>query len=179
MVGDINLFLTPCEDDNDDDAETEGTRRENKEADNEDCDGEIDIMIAVPEHRGKGIGEAAVRAFLHFLARKHDGIMSEYAHAHIVDQRAGEGEGRRRGARLKRLVAKINAGNKGSIRLFENIGFQREGEPNFFNEICMVLADFSSVSLSLRGQSESEVPSPSEGGLGYREMVYDRSRLVK
>ncbi|RWA02980.1 hypothetical protein EKO27_g12125, partial [Xylaria grammica] len=36
--------------------------------------------------------------------------------------------------RLTRLVAKINAENAGSIRLFENLGFRRDGEPNYFNE---------------------------------------------
>jgi GNAT superfamily N-acetyltransferase len=128
--------------------------------------GEIDIMIATPEQRRKGLGEAAVRAFLQFLTRHRDDIMSEYSHART--QRTGDGT-RARNARLKRLVAKINADNAGSIRLFENLGFRRDGEPNYFDEVSLVLS-FGDLPATANSGTESE-------GRGYREVVYDRSRL--
>ncbi|KAI0874615.1 acetyltransferase domain-containing protein [Hypoxylon argillaceum] len=151
MVGDVNLFLTPCDGDNDDD------EKGGHEAPG--LQGEIDIMIAAPGDRGKGLGEAAVRASLRFLAAHLDAVVGEYARGESPSLSPKD-------VRLKRLVAKINADNAGSIRLFGNLGFQRDGDPNYFNEIGMVLSDF---------------PRASEGSdvLGYRECDYDRSRLKK
>ncbi|GAW16933.1 hypothetical protein ANO14919_063800 [Xylariales sp. No.14919] len=146
MAGDVNLFLTP---------EAEGGL----------C-GEIDIMIAAPEHRRRGLGEAAVRALLRFLAGHRDAVMREYARGAsgaAADQR------QRQPLRLTRLVAKINAENAGSIRLFENLGFRRDGEPNYFNEVCMVLLDFP----------PSAGASAETGPVGYREYFYDRSLLKR
>ncbi|KAI1126402.1 acetyltransferase domain-containing protein [Nemania abortiva] len=156
MVGDVNLFLTPCDDDDDDNHE----ERDNSKGEGETLglQGEIDIMIAARENRGKGLGEAAVRAFLHFLAENLDAVISEYARGASLSPNE---------VKLKRLVAKINAGNAGSIRLFGNLGFRRNGDPNYFNEISMVLLG---------------LPPPTglgTGLAGYRECLYDRSRLKK
>ncbi|KAI0104867.1 acetyltransferase domain-containing protein [Nemania sp. FL0031] len=151
MVGDVNLFLTPCDDDDEENDESNG---QNDLLDLE-LQGEIDIMIAAPGNRGKGLGEAAVRAFLRFLAGHLNAIVGDYVRG--ASPSLGD-------ARLKRLVAKINADNAGSIRLFGNLGFHRIGDPNYFNEISMVLLDF---------------PPTAELGadlVEYRECPYDRSR---
>ncbi|KAI1422191.1 acetyltransferase domain-containing protein [Xylaria sp. FL1777] len=174
MVGDVNLFLTPDDDDDDGD---DGKKSESERL----VKGEIDIMIAAPEHRRKGSGEAAVRAFLQFLARHHKAILDEYSRSTVTLSRDGQvaaGNGdmgvtstatTAENYRLKRLVAKINADNKGSIRLFENLGFRRDGEPNYFNEVSMVLLDFLPTA--------AESGSLESGCLEYRECFYDRSRL--
>ncbi|KAI0416811.1 acetyltransferase domain-containing protein [Xylaria grammica] len=146
MAGDVNLFLTP---------------------DDGGLCGEIDIMIAAPEHRRRGRGEAAVRALLRFLAGHRDAVMREYARGASGD--AADQQQRQQHPRLTRLVAKINAGNAGSIRLFENLGFRRDGEPNYFNEVCMVLLDFP----------PSAGASAETGPVGYREYFYDRSLLKR
>ncbi|KAI3322996.1 hypothetical protein HD806DRAFT_95336 [Xylariaceae sp. AK1471] len=171
MVGDVNLFLAPC-----DDGENENKPGENGD-ENATC-GEIDIMIAMPEHRRKGLGEAAVRAFLQFLTRHHDGIMSEYS---LASEQARP-DGAAKNTRLKRLVAKISADNVGSIRLFESLGFRRDGEPNYFNEISLVFPfppplpppplRVGALPVMTTVNSGTETDS-----LGYREVVYDRSRL--
>ncbi|KAI0403657.1 acetyltransferase domain-containing protein [Xylaria palmicola] len=164
MVGDVNLFLTPCDDDDDDD-DDDADGEDAREGSAREVKGEVDIMIAAPEHRRRGLGEAAVRAFLRFLAGRHGDVMREYAR--------GAGD-----ARLRRLVAKINADNAGSIRLFENLGFRRDGGPDYFNEISMVLADFSPpASTAAAAASETGVAGAEDGVLGYRECLYDRSRL--
>ncbi|KAI0398362.1 acetyltransferase domain-containing protein [Xylariaceae sp. FL0594] len=193
MVGDINLFLTPSDSDPNNDAIISS------------CDGEIDIMIASPQHRGRGLGEAAVRAFIRYLSLNQEKIMSEYSSSSSSppfqsqeeipsttsdpEEKEGQGEGDQ-GAKIKRLVAKINADNEASIRLFETLGFAREGEPNYFNEVSMVLEDFASVALAREGREEIASGSPAEiggkvdgegetnGDAGYyRELHYDRSRL--
>lgn len=229
MVGDVNLFLTPYDGEDDEDGgsgdenrngggEERGGRNADPDAESELCDlqGEIDIMIASREDRKQGLGEAAVRAFLRYLARNREAIVSEYVRgvAPVVGDVAGamemktktattdtekekeneKGKGKENGARLKRLVAKINADNAGSIRLFGNLGFRRRGEPNYFNEISMVLVDFPSMlpsttttttmvpgtSLGISGsKTESGTTGPEVDELGYREWFFDRSRLKK
>ncbi|KAI8946212.1 acetyltransferase domain-containing protein [Xylaria longipes] len=165
MVGDVNLFLTPLDDD-DEDGSTNGTKEEKD--DTRYVKGEIDIMIAAPEHRRRGLGGAAVRAFLEFLARNHADIMGEYIGAAGIKT-----------AKIKRLVAKIHAGNAGSIRLFGNLGFRRDGDPDYFNEISMVL-DFPPSSPTT-GIGDDGMVSGGTGSeahvIGYRECFYDRSRL--
>ncbi|KAI3334390.1 acetyltransferase domain-containing protein [Ustulina deusta] len=196
MVGDVNLFLTPDDVDDDDDDNDEGAENNNNNNSEESerhVKGEIDIMIAAPEHRRKGSGEAAVRAFLRFLAANHRAILDEYGRGAGAPSAArdngnlsagGNGEiGATAAAvgtnyRLKRLVAKINADNKGSIRLFEKLGFRRDGDPNYFNEVSMVLSDFLSPVAGMAAGSGAG--SGDEAGcLGYRECIYDRSRLKK
>ncbi len=198
MMGDVNLFLTPddVDDDDDDDDNDEGAENNNNNNSEESerhVKGEIDIMIAAPEHRRKGSGEAAVRAFLRFLAANHRAILDEYGRGAGAPSAArdngnlsagGNGEiGATAAAvgtnyRLKRLVAKINADNKGSIRLFQKLGFRRDGDPNYFNEVSMVLSDFLSPAAGVAAGSGAG--SGDEAGcLGYRECIYDRSRLNK
>ncbi|KAI0514375.1 acetyltransferase domain-containing protein [Xylaria bambusicola] len=154
MVGDVNLFLTPDDNDDDDDGKDVGEGNSGIR----DVKGEIDIMIANPEHRRKGLGESVVCAFLTVLRGHRDAILDEY----IRGQNAEIPSTDQCQIRLSRLVAKINAENKGSIRLFENLGFRRHGEPDYFNEITMVLLDSDGL-----------------GCAGYRECLYDRSRLKR
>ncbi|KAI0428487.1 acetyltransferase domain-containing protein [Xylaria sp. FL1042] len=175
MVGDVNLFLTPDEED-EEDAEAGGNNHasEGEKVDNSEkgktqtnhVKGEIDIMIASPSHRRKGCGEAAVRAFLRFLVRHHGAILEEYAAATTSSATPSTSAPHR----LKRLMAKINADNTGSIRLFEKVGFRRHGEPNYFNEVSMVLSDFLPLATGTGSEAEADRRS-------YRECFYDRSRL--
>ncbi|KAI0977498.1 acetyltransferase domain-containing protein [Xylaria arbuscula] len=181
MVGDVNLFLT--RDDDNDDEEEDSILGNGDTSGFGGIKGEIDIMIAAPEHRRKGHGEAAVRAFLWFLGGNLKSILDEYAvissssssHSHSASPAAGNGavtkqetnkvpRGKEKKPILKKLVAKINAENQGSIRLFENLGFRRDGEVNYFGEVSMVLVDF--LAFGLDGNKDS-----------YRECFYDRSQL--
>ncbi|KAH8166612.1 hypothetical protein CIB48_g1599 [Xylaria polymorpha] len=159
MVGDVNLFLTPLDDDDDDDGDgdKDGGMNGSKEGDETRyVKGEIDIMIAAPEHRRNGLGEAAVRAFLRYLTQNHDSVMEE-----------------------------IHATNAGSIRLFGNLGFRRDGDPDYFGEISM-LVDFPPPPVPIAGiggdegmGSESVGCDADDDDLGYRECFYDRSGLDK
>ncbi|KAF4977678.1 hypothetical protein FZEAL_5818, partial [Fusarium zealandicum] len=66
MRGDINFFLYPFEAD-DEAADEQGW-----------CTGEVDVMIASPSHRGRGLGRAAVCALLAYLQRHVQEVLGEY-----------------------------------------------------------------------------------------------------
>ncbi|KAJ4148569.1 hypothetical protein LMH87_003033 [Akanthomyces muscarius] len=112
MIGDVNFFLYL-----DDEAE---------ETASDVLIGEVDVMIAAKEHRGKGYGEAAVRNLLIYIETHVDAILQEYAQ---------NGQARS----LRALMVKIQQGNKGSRALFEKLGFKQMGDVNYFGEVKMVL----------------------------------------
>jgi RimJ/RimL family protein N-acetyltransferase len=143
MVGDVNLFLYPYEEEDD---------LELPSATPEFCVGEVDIMIADQEHRGKGLGRAVVQAFLQYISRNLDGIMREYAEDKDMPTPPG----------LKLLMAKISQTNAGSVALFKNLGFEQEGEVNYFGEVKLVLRDLDTFA--------AEVPE------GFEELVYSRDQ---
>lgn len=119
MVGDINFFVYPSDDDADD-----GSKGL--------YEGEVDIMIADEANRSKGFGRAAVTALLHYVARHSEAIMSEYVKGLQPPAAAG---------RLVLVMARIKAQNAGSIALFRSLGFEQRGEVNYFGEIKMVLPE--------------------------------------
>lgn len=145
MRGDINFFLYL---DDDDDEEVSGSSREGKTIR---LRGEVDIMIAKTQHRGKGLGEAAVRSILGYIRRHLSNILSEYA--------KGEGLSEEK-VQLVGLMAKIKEDNAGSRALFKKLGFRQEGEANYFGEVKMVMNWEGSV---IEGLGE---------GLEYRELEY-------
>ncbi|CAJ2507779.1 Uu.00g089650.m01.CDS01 [Anthostomella pinea] len=174
MIGDVNLFLTPWEEeeeDPDDESENGAVRPQETPAkasgggygdsDEENavyCNGEVDIMIASPDHRGKGLGKAAVAAFLLFVRRNLGGILAEYGGSmHLQSQLHGHAQTQTqaqtqtlpgaaptpsKNPKLKDMVAKINAENAGSIALFKGLGFRQRGEVNYFGDIELALEGF-------------------------------------
>ena len=154
MVGDVNLFLYPYE--NEDEDEDGDGDREPPSATPEFCVGEVDIMIAGQQHRGKGLGRAVVQGFLQYVARNLACIMREYVEDKDMASATGAGPG------LKLLMAKINQGNDKSLALFKSLGFKQEGEVNYFGEVKLVLRDLDTLA--------AEVPE------GYAELVYSREQ---
>ncbi|KAK4164901.1 GNAT domain-containing protein [Cladorrhinum sp. PSN259] len=141
MIGDINLFLYP---DEEEEEESPGVPKF--------CVGEVDIMIAGAQHRGKGLGREVVKVFLKYICEHQEEIMREYAgDKDIVPP-----------PKLKALMAKINQANEKSLALFGGVlGFKQEGEANYFGEVTLVLRDLEKFTR--------------ENGLeGYRELVYSR-----
>ncbi|KAM3075604.1 hypothetical protein ACMFMG_007739 [Clarireedia jacksonii] len=135
MIGDINLFLTPADEDPD-----------------EGCIGEIELMIAPMEMRGRGYGRAAVLAFMGYLERELGGIVGEYRRGSDgskegeedgleVDEDGKEAGKRENGKKMNLLQLRVKIGSKNekSIGLFESIGFVRVGEgENYFGEVELV-----------------------------------------
>ncbi len=178
MVGDINLFLTPWEEDGDDESNgcgigypslnesADSTANPKRGSSVRYCNGEVDIMIADRDRRGKGLGISAVSTLLRFVRRHLEHILAEYSKA----QEGGPGDG----CNLKDLVAKISKTNAGSIALFTKLGFSQRGEVNYFGEIEMVFEDFGRVASS---PGVADEKGDAKGVAGYRELLYDRSRL--
>ncbi|KAH8908455.1 hypothetical protein BR93DRAFT_893705 [Coniochaeta sp. PMI_546] len=119
MVGDVNFFIYQSDDDGDE----SGNRYE----------GEVDIMIADEANRSQGFGRAAVTALLYYITRHSEAIMAEYVRG-LEPAAAAAGQ-------LVRIMAKIKAENVGSMALFRSLGFEQQGEVNYFGEIKMVLPE--------------------------------------
>lgn len=140
MVGDVNFFLYPDD--------------ENEENSNA-LIGEVDVMIAGKQHRGKGYGDAAVRSLLLYIHSHLDALLKEYV------QGQGGGEAKKM---LRALMVKIQEGNVGSRALFGKLGFKQVGEVNYFGEVKMVL-DWTGA---VKGQDERWAAARTE----YRELEY-------
>lgn len=143
MKGDINFFLY-LDDDDDDGSEQQGGSHIRLR-------GEIDVMIAGQQHRGKGTGEAAVRTILAYIQKNLTGILDEYAQGENLDKDK---------IQLVGLMAKIKEDNTGSRGLFKKLGFKQEGEANYFGEVKMVISweEVEGVGMA--------------DGLEYREVAY-------
>lgn len=133
MRGDVNLFLYPAEDE---DSGRDGSR----------LVGEVDVMIAERQHRGRGLGREAVQALLAYLCRHKDEMMAEQ---------------QQQGVELEGVMAKIKQGNASSRALFEGLGFRQQGGVNYFGEVTVFMAWV-------------EVAREAEKWLrGYQEMTYE------
>lgn len=137
MVGDINFFLYPWDDEDDDSGSgTSGGTGGTSSSEGRQTYGEIDVMIARPENRGRGLGRAAVSAFLHYILRRQ--------------QTAIVGDARH----LRHLVVKIQATNAASIGLFTSLGFRQRGGVNYFGEVELVHDGLDSVGEQPDGYAE-------------------------
>ncbi|KAM0252795.1 hypothetical protein ACHAQJ_007583 [Trichoderma viride] len=144
MRGDVNFFLYLDDDDDDDGVEQQESNQIRLR-------GEIDVMIAGKQHRGKGTGEAAVRAILAYIRKNITAILEEYAQGENLDKDK---------IQLVGLMAKIKEDNTGSRGLFKKLGFRQEGEANYFGEVKMVM--------DWEGAEDVDMAD----GLEYREFVY-------
>jgi len=148
MIGDVNLFLYPHEKDFAEDGDEMPSKVGEERVD---CVGEVDIMIADQEHRGKGLGRAVVQAFLQYIWRHADDITDEYALDKGLIGRP----------KLRHLMAKIGQQNVRSVALFKSLGFEQIGEVNYFGEVTLVLRDLGEF-------ATKEVPE------AYKELTYQR-----
>jgi RimJ/RimL family protein N-acetyltransferase len=127
MIGDVNLFL--YEDDPDDDAEPTSTATTAAPRGQKPVLGELEIMIASPAARGRGLAYATLLAFLGYISAHLALILEEY--------RGGSDEKSER--YLRYLRVKIDQHNVRSLGLFGKLGFQRVGAVNYFGEVEMRL----------------------------------------
>ena len=152
MLGDVNLFLTPDEEDD------------------RAIIGEVEIMIAQGQNQGKGFGIAALGAFLGYIFTNEVQILNEYGGIQGAEATARRQipMGLPKGDRLsiKYLRAKIGKDNIKSMRLFEKVGFARlGGEPNYFGEVEMRLE--GQKMMDRRSSVESDLVGK-EGQVEYR-----------
>lgn len=150
MIGDINFFLYPWDEEED---EQHGANA-NAQAQQSYCTGEVDIMIASQNDRGRGLGKVAVSTFLHYIWSNLDAILGEYQ-----SSSSGQMEGAPR-LKLKLFMAKIKATNAHSISLFKSLGFVQEGDVNYFGEIKLVLEDLDRLALPPDGHRVLDYSRP-------------------
>ncbi|KUJ15521.1 N-acetyltransferase [Mollisia scopiformis] len=116
MIGDVNLFLSPADEDE------------------EGCIGELELMIAPKDARRQGYGRGTILTFLQFIQLHLDEIMNEYKTKLGIEK-----------MKLLQLKVKIGSKNEKSIKLFEGIGFIKvEASPNYFGEFELTLEGFLS-----------------------------------
>jgi ribosomal protein S18 acetylase RimI-like enzyme len=152
MAGDVNLFLSQ-EDEMEDEPDCPGGSGDNADVMN-DCDeihmpprhqstagttqAEIDIMIADPTFRSKGLGREACALMIRYGAR----------HLHV-----------------RRFFCKIQESNSASLQLFKSMGFKQCGYAECFREVELELRCEGGVdsaeksSLGSRIEIESELSS--------------------
>ncbi|KAL2815591.1 GNAT domain-containing protein [Aspergillus cavernicola] len=163
MIGDINLFLKI------DDGE-EGTLEPV-------VIGEIELMIAEKNDRGRGFGRAALLAFLRYVIAHEGEVVGEFVgkdemavnvkkKALALDAEVGEGEGEKE-LKIAALSVKVGQSNERSLALFESVGFRRvTEEANYFGEW-----ELRKMDLGIGGV-EGELEG--SGVKGYREVTYFR-----
>lgn len=158
MIGDINFFIYPYDDDEDEEGQAAAA--------NEGLYvGEVDVMVASKEHRGRGIGHAAVTTLLTYVHRNKARILEEYVRGEEEGKEEGKETTTKLAAQLKGLMVKIKEGNAASIALFRRLGFVQKGEVNYFGEIQMVLGDLDEFVASSAGVKAADE---------YREVSYSR-----
>ena len=126
MIGDVNLFLHKDyeQDESGDDTDKAYLR------------GEIELMIAVPEYRGKGLGKVTLLAFLRYIREKEAQIIKTF-----IEGEQASGNGTADLGDHIRLGVKIGEDNERSRKLFGSVGFEQVGEPNYFKEVELQLLD--------------------------------------
>jgi len=140
MIGDVNLFLSEIDDNDDNDNDDnnndndinekprvqiglcESTSKIAARQKKEKTQAEIDIMIAEKEYRGKGLGYSATIFMLLYGARELN---------------------------IQRFFCKINEDNISSIRLFQRLGFIQCNYASCFRQIEFELYKSASVDMDL------------------------------
>ncbi|KAJ4344433.1 uncharacterized protein N0V89_012175 [Didymosphaeria variabile] len=117
MIGDVNLFLNP---DDEDEGPDDGNGVQK-------LIGEIEIMIAERTQQGKGIGREVLMTFMWYILQSHTLSMNEYHSSNPNGKKS---------SCLNCLRAKVNKDNVRSMRLFEGVGFKKvSATPNYFGEM--------------------------------------------
>ncbi|KAI8936125.1 hypothetical protein NX059_007624 [Plenodomus lindquistii] len=182
MVGDVNLFLTESEEESSSfsseyaeaeaETETEGqqfdyahptphstsTSPSPSQRKQKSLVAELEIMIASPSHRGKGLARSALLAFLWYVLTNLDAVLAEYTAAAnttrpntsstspststsnntVGDGESGNKDTHTADVQLLYLRAKIDKDNERSIRLFKSVGFELVSEvANYWGEVEM------------------------------------------
>jgi RimJ/RimL family protein N-acetyltransferase len=127
MIGDVNLFLYDDDDEDDEDANAAEKVKNGEETPEKHVLGELEIMVASQAHRGQGLAQETLRAFMAYIQSVLPGMLTEYSQN---SEEVGKA------AVLKYLRVKIDKDNVRSLALFERLGFVRiAAEPNYFGEV--------------------------------------------
>ncbi|OQO09101.1 hypothetical protein B0A48_05992 [Cryoendolithus antarcticus] len=147
MIGDVNLFLSEFESDDD-----EGSK--GNEEIFRGLVGELEIMIPSPSHQRKGYARTALQIFIHYILTHWRKLAAEYA--------GGTDEGTAKHVRkLEYLRVKIGETNVASVKLFEGLEFEQHGAVSYFKEV------------ELRWKPDVQQLQAGKGYETARDMTYD------
>lgn len=125
MIGDVNMFLSQRYDDNDDDAPPTTW-------------GELEIMIAEPAWRRKGLAQEALKLLLHYITT------SPTPHP-TATPRASSPVCTALPIPKEHLFVRVSMYNTPSMALFEKLGFVRVKENAVFEEVELGLPHEASI----------------------------------
>ncbi|KIW72070.1 hypothetical protein PV04_00291 [Phialophora macrospora] len=174
MVGDVNLFISTVEGedmhpDGMNEIHTDSTTTSTStSAVNPSIEiGELELMIAETPHRRKGLGKTALLTFLEYIVRHEGEILEEFHRGGSSPEPAQHGITDVAGGRRQfgYFTVKISSSNRGSIALFESLGFTKTSEQeSYFGEFELRLNREILI-----GEQGREV------GKAYREALYECS----
>ncbi|EXJ65305.1 hypothetical protein A1O7_01646 [Cladophialophora yegresii CBS 114405] len=159
MVGDVNLFISTVEAEeirpNDMDEmliHTDPHAACNNSGPNSSIAiGELELMIAEPAHRRQGLGKTALLTFLEYIIRHERQILEEFHRGGGCTATAagpvprssqlGTTDAPRVDPKFGYFTVKIASSNRGSIALFEALGFTKTSEQeSYFGEFELRLS---------------------------------------
>jgi len=115
MVGDVNMFISVQEDDDEDDESRASLV------------GELELMIAQQDQQRRGFGRAALVSFLQYILNHEKEVIKEF-----LTREKPKGE---LPATFSYFIVKIGQDNQRSLALFEGLGFRKSSEkPSYFSE---------------------------------------------
>lgn len=130
MIGDINLFLFPPENDDNDEDSTSSNHSEFVVI------GELELMIARKELQRQGYGRAALLTFMGYIVCNWAHIYTEYSSNDAVSEAPKASNPSGTISQLAYFRVRIQESNVGSIHLFESVGFKRIADKaNYFGEV--------------------------------------------
>jgi len=165
MIGDINLFLFPLEDDEENASGLSNAQPAPTVI------GELELMIARKDLQRQGYGRAALVTFRDYIVSHWASVYAEYSGHDEQTSRTLPLSPGTTTPHLAYFRVKVQESNVGSIRLFESVGFRRTAEEaNYFGEV------------ELRWQTEESTPAhepPTQWELLlYDENAVDQSRCL-
>ncbi|KAK3071548.1 hypothetical protein LTR53_008415 [Teratosphaeriaceae sp. CCFEE 6253] len=158
MIGDVNLFLSQPDDDNDDNDDKvnddHGSTRPSETSRDAGVVGELELMIARKSHHRQGYGRAALLTLMGYILFHWPSIYLEYtggqhctpwppaqqSSSHSNPKSAKDLPAiippAQKRPELRYLGARIQECNTGSLALFEGVGFKRTAQgANYFGEV--------------------------------------------
>ncbi|PWN92098.1 hypothetical protein FA10DRAFT_265901 [Acaromyces ingoldii] len=132
MAGDVNLFLSPSQDE-DEDEETAGAGKPSAVAKSPAMDAELEVMIAEPSERRKGLAREALSLLIHYASTSPTPVPSVSS--------SPSAPSRALPLQPRNFLVKIGLDNAPSLALFKSLGMQEVKVSEIWREVEMRWAD--------------------------------------
>ncbi|KAF8066989.1 GNAT domain-containing protein [Lyophyllum atratum] len=138
MVGDVNMFLKGAIPGDVQGPRVEGVREGDHEGEEDEFEAEVEIMIAEPAYRRKGLAHEALQLMLSYATgAPHSSFCTDASASAPSSDLTTPVANPGLGIPPRALTARIGAANTPSIRLFETLGFRITRRVEVFEEVEM------------------------------------------